>query len=540
MPDAIRSRHRLLVVTAVLVVAAVAGLLGYWLVTDANRSNSGGSDVLRSAGGPPTDGLDWQPCRDAPGQECAYFEVPASWSDPTGRTFRLHVRRLPARPTSPDIPVLGSIVINTGGPGIASNGYLFEPLFGGLTALRAKFHLVWPDPRGTGLSEPKLAACPQEPMLDRQEPAAGAFTWPQVANFRIGQQSPLGAECMRRNPVDGKLLGTGEVVQDFEALRQALGDEQLTYLGYSYGTRLGTQYARTYPDRVRAMVLDGSVDPSGTLMGLGSTLAVGDAESARFIRASLSPGMQGVYDAVEQRLRSQVINDDGVVTTRWTFGWDLGVLAAGQPSAAATDQISRTLCDLARAAALPTGPCPAPEPADESAADASAPPESLSDVADPADIDRAAAEAPVQPIELSPAKQLINCADLAGRPDAAALAGLMPPADQPDTPLPASFLLTYVPMCSGYPEAWAPIGSITTVVDGPEPLFVNGTADPATPIGGARAMQAFFPRSRMVAMPTAQHGVFPYAGSECVNAVVNTYLLTAVPPASDVNCPAVP
>lgn len=82
----------------------------------------------------------------------------------------------------------------------------------------------------------------------------------------------------------------------------------------------------------------------------------------------------------------------------------------------------------------------------------------------------------------------------------------MPPADQPDTPLPASWLLMYVPTCSGYPVAWAPIGAMTTVANGPTPLFVNGTADPATPIGGARAMQAFFPGARMASCPPRSTG----------------------------------
>lgn len=524
---------------AVVALVVAAGLLGYRLVAGGSGGN-GGDEVSRSAGGPAPAGLDWQACADAPDQQCAFLVVPASWSDPSGRTFRLHVRRLPAQPTSTAEPVLGSLVINTGGPGIPSSAYALGSLSAAASPLRAKFDLVWPDPRGTGLSEPTLVTCPQEPLLTRQEPAAGAFTWPQVTGFRIGQEAPLGAECMRRNAVDGKLLGTREVVRDLDALRQALGDDQLTFLGYSYGTRIGTQYAQAFPDRVRAMVLDGSVDPSGTVMGLGSTLAAGGVESSQFVRSSLSPGMQGVYDEVVQRLRTEVIDVDGAVTTRWTFGWDLAALAGGQPSAAANEQISQLLCDLARAASLPPGPCAERGPVVESSAGDSDPPVSLSDVEEVSGAGGTMTGAPAEPMALSPAKQLINCADLAGRPDAAALASLMPPADQPDTPLPASVVLMYVPMCSGYPEAWAPIGPMTPTVDGPPPLFVNGTADPATPIDGARAMQAFFPGARMVALPTAQHGVFPAAGSTCVNAAVTSYLLTAVSPQADVNCPATP
>src|SRR5205085_11298375 len=56
--------------------------------------------------------------------------------------------------------------------------------------------------------------------------------------------------------------GTANVVEDLDKLRAALGDDKLTYLGYSYGTRIGSGYAEAYPHNVRAMVLDGAIDPS--------------------------------------------------------------------------------------------------------------------------------------------------------------------------------------------------------------------------------------------------------------------------------------
>ena len=57
-------------------------------------------------------------------------------------------------------------------------------------------------------------------------------------------------------------VGTASAVKDMDAIRAALGDDKLTYLGFSYGTELGTQYAEAFPQRVRALVLDGAVDPS--------------------------------------------------------------------------------------------------------------------------------------------------------------------------------------------------------------------------------------------------------------------------------------
>ena len=68
----------------------------------------------------------------------------------------------------------------------------------------------------------------------------------------------------------GDALGTFNTVdtaRDMDRLREALGDEQLTYLGYSYGTTLGSTYAELFPDKVRALVLDAAVDPDGDATG---------------------------------------------------------------------------------------------------------------------------------------------------------------------------------------------------------------------------------------------------------------------------------
>ncbi|MFI0432125.1 MAG: alpha/beta fold hydrolase [Candidatus Nanopelagicales bacterium] len=488
--------------------------------------------VVRSSGATATArALNWQPCDDAADQQCAFLPVPKSWDNPGGGTFRLHMRRLPAQPATPGDAKLGSLIINTGGPDIASSGYEMEHTYGVLRELRAKFDLVWPDPRGTGKSEPQLQRCSQDPLLDRQQPAAGPFSWPQATAFRINQQTPSAAECLRLNPVDGKLIGTREVVRDVDAIRQALGEDKITYLGYSYGTRLGTQYAKTFPARVRAMVLDGTVDPSGTVLGLGQTMSAGDPLTAQLVRGSLSPQMQTVYDDVVRYLQTAIIKQrnifDGTTidNTRWTFGWNLGYWAAGTPSAKLADGVQADVCELARAAGLPSTPCPVES--DEVATPT--PPQELADLTAAADASG--------PVNLSPARWLINCADLSGRPDADAIASLMPAADQPETPLPASFLMVYAAMCSGYPDAWAPIGPMTPVADGPTPLFVNGTTDPATPLGGARAMQRYFPGARMVTLPTAQHGIFPGAKSACVNAAVTSYLISGTSPAADLDCP---
>ena len=60
-------------------------------------------------------------------------------------------------------------------------------------------------------------------------------------------------------------MGTRDVAQDMDTVRAAMGDDQLSYLGFSYGTAIGQVYADLFPDRVRSMVLDGVLElgPTG-------------------------------------------------------------------------------------------------------------------------------------------------------------------------------------------------------------------------------------------------------------------------------------
>ena len=95
-------------------------------------------------------------------------------------------------------------------------------------------------------------------------------------------------ECAKRNDTTLPYLSTDAVVQDLDVIRQAVGDEKLTYLGFSYGTLIGSLYADRYPDRVRAMVLDGAMDPS---MGLEQ------------FRSGTGRGLREGADQLPRRLR---------------------------------------------------------------------------------------------------------------------------------------------------------------------------------------------------------------------------------------------
>ncbi|GAB3002132.1 alpha/beta hydrolase [Mycobacterium bourgelatii] len=208
--------------------------------------------------------IEWTLCRSArpnvkiPGNAlCGRLAVPVDYNHPDGDVATLALIRFPATGDK-----IGSLVINPGGPGesgIEAALGLFQSL---PKQIHERFDLVGFDPRGVAASRPAIW-CNSDADNDRQR------TEPQV------DYSPEGVARMENETKEfiqrcvdkmGKNflanVGTVNVAKDLDAIRAALGDEKLTYLGYSYGTRIGSAYAEAFPQRVRAMILDGAVDPN--------------------------------------------------------------------------------------------------------------------------------------------------------------------------------------------------------------------------------------------------------------------------------------
>jgi pimeloyl-ACP methyl ester carboxylesterase len=266
-----RTHRRLPLVALVVAVVASAGCF-LPVVTP-----SGGANPDKPVSPPPsssdTTGAAWKPCpelpvdlvgRAAPGMtyDCATISVPKDWTAPdNGQKLELSLVR--AR-SSKQTKRIGSLLINPGGPGgsgVDTAVYLsFGPAFGGLPdEITQRFDLIGFDPRGAGRSSP--VKCITDKDMDA---SFGADPDPrQQAEYDqvVAINRRLVAGCTAKYGNDLRLYSTEQAAQDIDAIRTAVGDAKTSYLGYSYGTLLGATYAQLHPDKVRALVLDGAVDP---------------------------------------------------------------------------------------------------------------------------------------------------------------------------------------------------------------------------------------------------------------------------------------
>ncbi|MGH3439259.1 MAG: alpha/beta hydrolase [Sciscionella sp.] len=221
--------------------------------------------------------LSWGPCGSyATGQnskqlyenpqlQCARLSVPLDYADPKGQTITLGLLRKQASGSGHRI---GSLVINPGGPGesgMEAAASLAKQVSG--SRLGSSFDLVGFDPRGIGSSRPAID-CLTDAEQDKQRAEdLDDDTSPAGVARAEAQQRSYAKDCRQRTKYGKEMLanlGTKVVARDMDVLRSALGDKKLTYVGFSYGTRIGSTYAEEFPAEVRAMVLDGAVDPSQT------------------------------------------------------------------------------------------------------------------------------------------------------------------------------------------------------------------------------------------------------------------------------------
>jgi len=201
---------------------------------------------------PTAETIDWEDCGDR--TQCGTVEVPADYDDPAAGTINIAVNV--HRATDLDERV-GYLFINPGGPGGSGVDFvdLAESTFTG--ELLESFDIVGFDPRGVGASEPTFA-CGGE---DEQADLLAQLDATPDTDEEIAIGSEAAQLCLESMGPVGFRLHSEFVARDMDEIRTALGAEQISYLGFSYGSALGGWYASLFPERVFSMAVDGAANP---------------------------------------------------------------------------------------------------------------------------------------------------------------------------------------------------------------------------------------------------------------------------------------
>ncbi|MFC5178133.1 alpha/beta hydrolase [Nocardioides taihuensis] len=317
--------------TALVAVAALSLSLLPGLTGPASARERSAAPVPASAGvDAPVPTLDWAPCySDAP-FDCTTATVPLDYDDPTGATTELDLLRVSASDPGNRI---GTLFVNPGGPGGASRD--FATYFGELVpdVVSQRFDIVGIDPRGVG---------PSAPMRCRTDTRPGSYPKAYFPRTEGEVKAQLTYDrWVRRacrtdpSPIVGHMT-TADTARDMDLVRQALGESQISYYGVSYGTQLGTTYAAMFPGNIRAMILDGVLDPVAWTTGADGTgtthpfserlgsgygawqgLVNAFAECDRVGRARcpIAGDASGVWYDIIKRLRRGPFKHAGITTT---------------------------------------------------------------------------------------------------------------------------------------------------------------------------------------------------------------------------------
>jgi pimeloyl-ACP methyl ester carboxylesterase len=468
--------------------------------------DASGPDATDPDAPAPTGELDWEEFAD--GLEFATLSVPVDYDDPDGDQFDLFmVRRL----ADDQENKIGSLLINPGGPGVAGSDYAFgaDQLFG--EELLQRFDIIGWDPRGTGLSQ-----SPIDCIDDYDRYYASSDITPDdeaERQYNVDLAEEFAEECVAANDDILQHVGTNDSARDIDAIRRALGEDQISYFGFSYGSELGGTWATMFPETVRAAVLDGASDPNAgqeehslqQAKGFDTALATFLAQCSDDTTCEFhnDGDAEGAFDRLMAELDENPIPSD---PDRPDV--NLQVARQGVAEAMYLDDLWPDL-----AAGL----------ADAQAGDGSG----LLALHDR--YYRRTEDGSWT--NLHEAYQAISCADDVERPSVAesdafaAELNAVAPRLQPQT--------NGDYMCTFFPPSLEPRGVITGVGAGPI-VVIGTTGDAATPLDSTRAMDAALEDGRLVIVTANQHT--GYDVNDCVNEVVHRYLVDLQAPADETQC----
>jgi pimeloyl-ACP methyl ester carboxylesterase len=309
-------------------VVIVAGTLALAACTSASTAHPGGAAAEPTSDAPAgladfyAQRLDWSACGEA--AECARLDVPLDYDDPAAERITLAVKRVTAEDTGARI---GSLVLNFGGPG--APGVDFVEMFADQIlspGLARSYDVVSFDPRGVGASTP--VDCVDDAGVDViRSSDYDRSTESGLAAYTAAARAFAEACAQHTGPLLGE-VDTVSAARDLDVLRAVLGDQKLTYFGYSYGTFLGATYAQHFPERTGRLVLDGALDPSLSYPEVAEANAAGLERAVRgYAEACLTAPdcpLSGTVDEAVGQIQvmldtaeaSPLPTDDGRLLTR--------------------------------------------------------------------------------------------------------------------------------------------------------------------------------------------------------------------------------
>lgn len=177
--------------------------------------------------------------------QCGYLSAPLDYDVPNGKKVKLAVTRLPAIGESK-----GSVISVTGGPGMSGILVPFDT-----EKLNQSYDIIGYDPRGVGYSSPRIS-CARLP----EDEESGDDAEKSVDELDAENKKWVESCISQTTPDVLKHIGTNEAVTDVDTIRLALGADKINIISYSYGTQVAAIYAERFPEKLRAVVLDGVVD----------------------------------------------------------------------------------------------------------------------------------------------------------------------------------------------------------------------------------------------------------------------------------------
>jgi pimeloyl-ACP methyl ester carboxylesterase len=455
---------------------------------------------------PSSGALQWEEYSE--GVETALLDVPVDYEDPDGAQFELFLAR---RLADDQQNKIGSLLVNPGGPGFGGSDFaLFADQIYGAELLE-RFDIVGWDPRGTGNSEPAIDC-----VDDYDRYTAGVDITPDDQAERqeiIDLAEEYAAECEENNADILPYVGTNNSARDMDSIRQALGEDEISYFGFSYGSELGATWATLFPETVRATVLDGAADPNADPLeqnlqqtrGFEATLTTYLAQCSADPECAFHNGgdAEGAFDALMAEL-----DENPIPSEPNRPDVDRGVALQAVINAMYSDSVWPQLSSALAAAQQGQGA------------------ELL------ALFDDYFQRKPdgTWGNELE-AFQSIVCMDQRERPtveesDAEApLFNRAAPRIAPDT--------TGDYFCTFFPESIDPRVEITGAGAGPI-VVIGTTGDPATPLESTRSMAETLEDGRLVVVTADQHT--GYGVNQCVDDIVHEYLIDLEVPPEESQC----